>query len=107
MERSQIVSERRLYIENAQHSDDNGFAIQQSNDVYRAKAQLGVGDRVKVEEQIFLLASDANPDTANADENGESRTMTIPGTSLEIVFAVDQESHCIRIFSLRLSDESE
>ncbi len=106
IERAHIITDRAKSIEMARkESLDSSYVIQKSREMLGAKAALDLDARVRVDDQIFHLVTNPLPPGVTEDPGTGYLRLSVPETSVDILYQVDEQRHRIRLLALQSSAE--
>jgi hypothetical protein len=105
IESAQIAKERKDAVLQSVAVRPSGYAITFDRDAAKERARLGVADRVELEDLVAQLSTEGAQFEPQAGavagaEGGTLRVMT-ESQRVEVVYAIDQASHGIRITAVR------
>ena len=107
LERSQVIDDRNLSIKHARKEDsDAAFLIQNSRDVLRESDRLDPKTRAQVKQRILDLLDDPRPAGVRQDPASENLLLSVPETSVDILYHLDRARRRIRILSLEPSKDT-
>jgi hypothetical protein len=105
IESAQIAKERKDAVLQSVAVRPSGYAITFDRDAAKERARLGLADRVELEDLVAQLSTEGAQFEPQAGavagaEGGTLRVMT-ESQRVEVVYAIDQASHGIRITAVR------
>lgn len=106
IERAHIIDDRAKSIIRAhKESPDSSYVIQKSREMLGANAELDLNARARVDDQILHLMTNPSPPGVTEDPGTGYLRLSVPETSVDILYQVDEERHRIRLLALPSSVE--
>jgi ABC-type multidrug transport system fused ATPase/permease subunit len=103
IETEQIARSRAQAINESVAAKKREYSILSSQAMRQTKAGLGPDERLKVEEALDALMREPRPATAENDTAAGLWRLRVAGTSLELVYRVDDSSLQLKVLGLQQS----
>jgi hypothetical protein len=108
IERAHIIDDRANSIKMGhKESLNSSYVIQKSHKMLGATSGLDLKARVRVNDQIIRLMTNPSPPGVTEDPGTEKiLRLSVPETSVDILYQVDEKRHRIRVLDLRSAADS-